>query len=1757
MLERLRFRLRACAFDVYKYGKCRPLPAEGSVPPISSLRLLVPPLRLMSAFMWKIAQQQHLEHYGKLEEFVSLVTRLVPEVLTSRQKATLVMGLRAKTILEMCRGELPADLETVKSHIQRIQSSHSSKGIDTEADILQANLLTLVLGLLEDPAKKEYFFQEVFPHEYGPEFDQALQVLVGHFLSRLEQLLPVPSFKQTSSWLSACPWEWNEYLESVCRTESLLPLMQIGICETLEDNELPSVVEDRILSSLSLTDMVITTQPHPSSQASPDVDGESAPEEGVQDEDMSSGLEATVAEEYVQAHNVIMEEDSERQTFEREIKEAIKHLAKESDMSVEVPGSLQSTGVPGVDLELKTCDDTEGAISEAVHAAGDISDEQQLAIPRVAHTKITQPLELSHPAANSMSNEEDTDQGDLQQTVMEEAASGGLTAEAPGSDKSPCNPVETLKLPIKSSYLLGRLLHKCLKCGKRFAYRSELHKHQESHRLASSVKCCECGQIFRDSKLLALHRQRGCRMRTYKCIKCGAAFRSLSNWYKHQQAHKVVCTHKCPECGKVFRSLTGLVAHRREHMGPAVNGVYTCDKCDMTFGSYRGRVLHQRVHTDKSKKPSRKEREPGKCRFCDESFVLLSDLRVHLKTHPEYRPHQCDQCGKCFALHHSLLAHLSNHTGDKPYLCTQCGKRFFSKVQLKSHMRCHSGERPHMCPHCGKCFSLLGNLNIHVRIHTGEKPYLCRHCGKGFISAGELQVHERSHTGEKPYSCSICDKRFVVSSHLTAHKRVHTGERPYSCTQCSKTFIRRYDWNKHMYTHSGVKPFPCTICQKSYTRRTHLNRHMQSHGAGLLPLCSVRLLVPPLRLMSAFMWRVVQQQKLEYFDKLEEYILLITKMVPEILSERQRSVLIMGLRAKMILEMCKGDLPTDLTSVRASLPTDESFNMSKKVFPHHYGSEFDQALQVLVGHFLSRLEQLLPVPSFKQAAQWLDPEPTVWEDLVQMNCDPTHLLPLLQTEYLGNLDKNGLPSNVLERIISSLSLSSSSDDVVPNESNSDDGSEPSVSMNTSSQTNQDMMEDSKADVFAHVIVTLDETRCHSETACEELETLTDNAQEEEDFIKNGANEMTESPWAVNEDETSADVQRSESNAVITDLETDEERGAEELPTGAEGSRGQMLKVIVPKHLLPAIKQISLPSVLLSRCLSSEPVSLKVVSDSDTSSSLNSSVSENTRKVLRRQPRAQHANTGSYKCAPCQNSFKTHFQASVRRRHKKFIYSCPKCEKTFKSIKAWTRHRTEHKEEKPQRCTDCGEECANLQALVAHSKTHNHMVSESISSSQKAVPPSKPAPGECKFCGKTFSQIELRNHLKTHPEFRPHQCDHCGSYVLLHASRKTFSNVKVSISAQWTPSVRNGSSSAFSPGKTWEDNQLFADADQATLFLGVLDTIFLFSYAVGLYISGIMGDRLNLRYVLSFGLCGSAVVYAFLVTSVVQFAGGVVVFFGLLTSPKEVGLCEGPVTGLTTVERDTDSHRPLISDDEEDEDEVVCDGGYYSIQKQDDEPQPQTKAIGFFQAFCLPGVIPYSLAYACLKLVNYSFFFWLPFYLSNNFGWKEAEADRLSVWYDVGGIVGGTVQGLISDFLGKRAPVLCISLLLAMGALVGYSHSANDQIVNGVLLATTGFFIGGPSNMISSAISADLGRQDALQGSQEALATVTGIVDGTGSIGAAGGQYLVSLIESKLGWMWVFYFFIVMTGFSIVFIIPLLINEIRSMCRDSQARTHQL
>jgi OPA family glycerol-3-phosphate transporter-like MFS transporter 1/2 len=46
----------------------------------------------------------------------------------------------------------------------------------------------------------------------------------------------------------------------------------------------------------------------------------------------------------------------------------------------------------------------------------------------------------------------------------------------------------------------------------------------------------------------------------------------------------------------------------------------------------------------------------------------------------------------------------------------------------------------------------------------------------------------------------------------------------------------------------------------------------------------------------------------------------------------------------------------------------------------------------------------------------------------------------------------------------------------------------------------------------------------------------------------------------------------------------------------------------------------------------------------------------------------------------------------------------------------------------------------------------------------------------------------------------------------------------------------------------------------------------------------------------------------------------------------------------------------------------------------------------------------------------------------------------------------------------------------------------------------GLFVNGPYALITTAVSADLGTHKILEGNSKALATVTAVIDGTGSIG---------------------------------------------------------
>ncbi|KAI0225787.1 Sugar phosphate exchanger 3 [Lamellibrachia satsuma] len=459
------------------------------------------------------------------------------------------------------------------------------------------------------------------------------------------------------------------------------------------------------------------------------------------------------------------------------------------------------------------------------------------------------------------------------------------------------------------------------------------------------------------------------------------------------------------------------------------------------------------------------------------------------------------------------------------------------------------------------------------------------------------------------------------------------------------------------------------------------------------------------------------------------------------------------------------------------------------------------------------------------------------------------------------------------------------------------------------------------------------------------------------------------------------------------------------------------------------------------------------------------------------------------------------------------------------------------------------------------------------------------------------------------------------YAFFHATRKTFSNVKVILKAEWTPSFHNDSFNETKPDDTWNSHHLFESTKVAEDFLGVLDTVFMFAYAVGLYISGIVGDRLDMRKVLAFGMCGSALCvflfgtvsewlhlysityyiilwiingllqstgwpamvavmgnwfgrssrglilglwsacasvgniigtlmassvlhygyqYTFLVTSAALFGWGIVIFFALVPSPAELGM------SIADSDRNSQPAPSQPGGHTEEAEPLLLDSTREDSGLDNSPKIRQEKAVGFFRAVLLPGVIPYSLAYACLKFVNYAFFFWLPLYLTSAYHWPTANADEISIWYDVGGIVAGVIGGVISDVIGVRAPIVVAMLALAAPSLYFYTWSPNNHLVNALLMSVVGFFIGGPASLISAAISADLGREGPIKGNDKAMATVTGIIDGSGSVGAGIGQVLIPIFHQKLGWHWVFYIFIMMTLCTLICILPVLVREVRNM-----------
>ncbi|CAL7951810.1 unnamed protein product [Xylocopa violacea] len=203
------------------------------------------------------------------------------------------------------------------------------------------------------------------------------------------------------------------------------------------------------------------------------------------------------------------------------------------------------------------------------------------------------------------------------------------------------------------------------------------------------------------------------------------------------------------------------------------------------------------------------------------------------------------------------------------------------------------------------------------------------------------------------------------------------------------------------------------------------------------------------------------------------------------------------------------------------------------------------------------------------------------------------------------------------------------------------------------------------------------------------------------------------------------------------------------------------------------------------------------------------------------------------------------------------------------------------------------------------------------------------------------------------------------------------------------------------------------------------------------------------------------------------------------------------------------------------------------------------AIGFWGAMTIPGVIEYSLSLFFAKLVSYTFLYWLPLYIAASTTYSATLSADISTLFDVGGIAGAIAAGVLSDYSGMNALTCAVMLGFAVPMLFLYDYIGSTALgTNIVLLLIAGLLVNGPYALITTAVSAELGTHPSLGDNSKALATVTAIIDGTGSIGAAVGPLLAGLVSRWAGWHNVFYMLMIADMLALLLLSRLVYKDIQ-------------
>ncbi|XP_017577784.1 zinc finger protein 394 [Pygocentrus nattereri] len=752
--------------------------------PLSALRLVVPPLRLMSAFLWQVVQRRNIIHYGKFEQFVTLVSETVPNIMSQSLVHKLIFHLRKKVILELCLKDSTPDIWIIQAHLDTLRSL-TQKCRDMESEIMNTKFIKMIHGILEDTAKRESFLQNVFPVEFGSGYDAVLQSLAWEFLKRVDELLPVPNLKETATWLCGGMSAMEDIVQPLSDPAEIRDVLQhfktkrhsnvnASIHSTNEVVCMPlSADGGQIFSSASVEQETV------------------APASSITQEKIPRP--PSIAQEAIIIAQAVTENQSECDSAAatimsptpsdtEEAEPLVDNLAVattvgvEDDLQEDTVYQENSTGICEVQQIYLTADGSTVIVSELDNGEEEATQLQYLEQPEVMESPEVREISIeewisemagkviSLPTLSSPPSVEVVSEEKTYVPIIERPPSIKtiINRKSVPFQAAPGRKVMAVPVESRLTQEAGEKKHTCRVCKKEFRYDCQLKNHMRTHTGERPFQCSDCGKSFRCLSFLSNHIKTHSLARPFKCVLCSKTFRKKADLIKHVRVHTGEKPYKCNICGKRFSQGSYLKIHRECHTSEN---------------------LHQ-------------------CPHCEKCFPTAFKLSIHVRYHSMARAYQCNVCGKSFIYASLLKRHKGYHAGERKYLCSICGKSFVYMFDLNKHVRNH--EKPRMQIPCTLCHKTLAGpemLRCHMRIHTGERPFSCKVCGKAFSQIGNMKRHERVHTGERPFTCKECGKTYKHSSHLKTHMLNHTGERPWQCSHCGKSFKFSAPLKKHERTH--------------------------------------------------------------------------------------------------------------------------------------------------------------------------------------------------------------------------------------------------------------------------------------------------------------------------------------------------------------------------------------------------------------------------------------------------------------------------------------------------------------------------------------------------------------------------------------------------------------------------------------------------------------------------------------------------------------------------------------------------------------------------------------------------------------------------------------------------------------------------------------------------------------------------------------------------------------------------------------------